>query len=173
MYQDSVEVNEMKYPLLWEENELITGSGGAGCWRGAPATRCAVRPRQNPGTWAYTIDGHLFPPKGIHGGQPGGASDVWKHNVRERKKIDLPKVSCEVITPDEVIVSECCGGGGFGNPLDRDPEKVRWDVREGYVSLEKAQDVYGVMLDTGPEQYAVDYRATEELRKKLRKLRKT
>ena len=166
----SIEANELKYPLMWEHNELITDSGGAGRWRGAPGMCCITRQRHDPGVWAYTSDGHFFPAKGIHGGQAGGASDVWKYNLHKKERVDLPKFSFEVITPDEAIVSECCGGGGFGNPLDRDPEKVRWDVREGYVSVDKARDVYGVVLDTGPEQYAVDYKATEELRGKLKKI---
>ena len=172
MYQDSIEVNELKYPLIWDQNELITDSGGAGRWRGAPGTCCIARPRHDPGVWAYTIEGHFFPAKGIHGGQAGRTSDVWKYNLHKKERVDLPKISFEVITPDEAIVSECCGGGGFGNPLDRDPEKVRWDVREGYVSMDKARDVYGVVLDTGPEQYAVDYKATEELRGKLKRIYK-
>ncbi len=77
--------------------------------------------------------------------------------------------SFEMLEPVEAIVSESTGGGGFGDPLDRDPEKVRWDVCERYVSIEKARDIYGVVIDTGPEQYAVDYKATVELREELKK----
>jgi len=97
MYQDSIEVNEQKYPLMWEQSELIIDSDGAGRWRGAPGARCIARPRHDPGVWAYTIEGHFFPAKGIHGGQAGGASDVWKYNLHKKERVDLPKISFEVI----------------------------------------------------------------------------
>jgi N-methylhydantoinase B len=70
-----------------------------------------------------------------------------------------------------MLVSESCGGGGFGDPLERDPERVRYDVREEFVSLAKAREVYGVVIDTAPELYAVDRLATEKLRAELKKNR--
>ena len=102
------------------------------------------------------------------GGLPGRRSDVWKYGPEDATRQDLPKVSQEVLQPGEVLVSESCGGGGYGDPLDRDPEKVRWDVREGFVSLESARDVYGVEIDTGPELYAVDVEATARLRASMK-----
>jgi len=168
IYIDSIEVNEKKYPIIWDHNEIITDSGGAGRWRGAPGACCIARPRHDPGTWAYVCDGHFSPAEGVHGGGAGKAADVWKYNIHKKERVDLPKSSFEVLTPDEAIVSESCGGGGFGEPLNRDPEKVRWDVREGYVSVEKSRDVYGVVINTAPEQYAVDYKATDKLRGKIK-----
>jgi N-methylhydantoinase B len=170
---DSIEVDEQKYPIMIEEDELIADSGGPGRWRGAPGTSCIMRPRHNRGVWAYVSDGHLFPAKGVHGGQAGRASDVWKYDIHKKDRVDLAKISLELLTTDEAIVSESCGGGGFGDPLERDPEKVRWDVREGFVSVDKARDIYGVVLDTVPEKYAVDYKATEKLREELKKRKET
>jgi N-methylhydantoinase B len=60
------------------------------------------------------------------------------------------------------------GGGGFGDPLERDPEAIRDDARDGFVSLEAAKDLYGVVINTEPELYEVDYPATEKLRANLR-----
>jgi N-methylhydantoinase B len=74
-------------------------------------------------------------------------------------------MSQEILKSGEILGSEGCGGGGFGNPLDRDPEKVRWDAREGFISLEKAREIYGVVLDITKEQYEVDYEETKKLRK--------
>jgi N-methylhydantoinase B len=165
---DSVEVNEQKYPIIFEDNELIPDSGGPGCWRGAPGVRCTMRPRHDPGKWTYLIDGHFYPAKGIHGGLSGKASNVWKYDIHTGKRTDLTPISIEIMTPDEAIVSESGGGGGFGDPLDRDPERVRRDAREGYISVERAHDVYGVVLNTGPERFVADHRGTEELRKALR-----
>ena len=65
------------------------------------------------------------------------------------------------------------GAGGWGNPLNRDPEKIKLDVRDELISVERARNVYGVVIDPksltdNPEDVAVDQKATEELRKKLR-----
>ncbi|MCJ7792340.1 MAG: hydantoinase B/oxoprolinase family protein [Dehalococcoidia bacterium] len=169
MYYDSVEVNEKKFPIIYDCIQLIIDSEGAGRWRGAPGVLVIATQRHDPGGWAYSGDGHFFPPKGIHGGLAGRPSYAWKYNINDGKRIDLPMNSFEMITPEEAIVSESNGGGGFGDPLDRDPEKVRWDVREENVSRDKARDIYGVVIDTRYEQYAVDHKATEELRKKLKK----
>ena len=78
-------------------------------------------------------------------------------------------MSVETVSPEETLVSESCGGGGFGSPLDRDPEGVRRDAREGYVSAEKAREVYGVVLDLEKELFDVDYEETEELRARMKK----
>jgi len=75
--------------------------------------------------------------------------------------------------PGDILYTECMGGGGYGNPLDRDPEKIRLDVRDEYISVKRARNVYGVVIDPAsltdnPEDVAVDMAATEALRKKLR-----
>ena len=168
LHGDSMEVDEQRFPILFERHELIPDSGGAGEWRGAPGVECRIRQRLAPGTWIYPSDGHFNPAKGVAGGLPGRRSDVWKYSPDDPARQDLPKVSQELLQPGEVLVSESCGGGGYGDPLDRDPEKVSWDVREGFVSLETARDVYGVVIDTGPELHAVDHEATARLRARLK-----
>jgi N-methylhydantoinase B len=59
------------------------------------------------------------------------------------------------------------GGGGWGDPLERDPEKVRWDVTEGYISLRAAHEEYGVVLD--PDTFKIDWEGTAHRRDDLRK----
>jgi len=81
----------------------------------------------------------------------------------------LPTMAALILTPEERLVAEDPGGAGYGDPLDRDPELVKLRVREGWVSLQRARDVYGVVLDTSNEQYAVDCEATRRLRKRLKK----
>ena len=71
-------------------------------------------------------------------------------------------------SPDERMFSEAQGGAGYGDPLDRDPELVRLRVREGWTSIERARDIYGVVLDTSVEQFSVDYEETDKQREKLR-----
>jgi N-methylhydantoinase B len=64
--------------------------------------------------------------------------------------------------PEAEVIVRSNGGGGWGNPLERDPERVRMDVVEGYVSCEKAKNDYGVVLD--PKDLAIDMAATKKLR---------
>jgi N-methylhydantoinase B len=116
----------------------------------------------------YFNDGHDFPAKGVLGGGDAKPSDVWKHNIDTGEKIPLAQMAEELLKPNERLVTHHATGGGYGDPLDRDPELVRWDAREGYISLERAREVYGVVLDTKIEQYAVVCEATEELRRKLK-----
>jgi N-methylhydantoinase B len=66
------------------------------------------------------------------------------------------------LKPGDSVTIDAAGGGGHGNPLDRDPELVENDVLEGYVSLEKAKEDYGVVID--PETMKVDREATKRLR---------
>lgn len=170
---DSIEVDELALPIMIDKHELIADSEGAGQWRGAPGIECRQRPRHDPGSWGFIADGHFNPPQGVSGGLPGRASYLWKYDINkgETARTELPTVSLETLQPTEMMVSESCGGGGFGAPLERDPEKVRYDVREEIVSLEKAREVYGVAIDTSPELYAVDYPATKSLRAELKKSR--
>ena len=87
---------------------------------------------------------------------------------RTGEEIELPAFAGEAIAPDELIGNVAAAGGGYGDPLDRDPEAVRWDVREEWVSVEKARTVYGVVLDTQVEEYSVDAEATRKLRQQLK-----
>jgi N-methylhydantoinase B len=120
----------------------------------------------------YVSDAEVNPPKGVRGGQDGRGACQWKYDVTEpQNRTELPAVSTETLKPNERIVSESAGGGGYGDPLQRDPELVRWKAREEYISVEKAREVYGVVLDTKPERYGVDYEATKKLREELKKKR--
>jgi N-methylhydantoinase B len=167
-YRDSVEIDEQKYPIRFHSIRLQTDSGGAGRFRGAPAGYSVFGPKHDPMTVIYPLDGSVNPPKGVHGGHPGQAPYAVKIE-REGTETRLPSVSAEMIWPGEFIVGSDCGGGGYGSPLERDPGRVRMDVLEKYVSIEKARDIYGVIF-TGridEESLAVDHEATIRQRQKL------
>lgn len=167
---NSVELIEAKCPIVIEHDEIEPDSGGAGQWDGAPGFRCVMRPRKDPVTFSYLLDSKKFPARGVFGGHAGGPALAWKIGS-SGEAIKLPDASCELIQPTEKIVGQWAGGGGYGDPLDRDPDKVRLRVRNGWVSLKKVWEVYGVVLDTEPEEYAVDYEATRKLRAKIKKER--
>jgi N-methylhydantoinase B len=167
-YRDSVEIDEQKYPIRFHSIRLQTDSGGAGRFRGAPAGYSVFGPKHDPMTVIYPLDGSVNPPQGVHGGHPGQAPYAVRIE-REGTETRLSSVSAETIRPGEFIVGSDCGGGGYGSPLERDHERVRADVLERYVSVEKARDIYGVIF-TGridEDSLAVDHEATMRQRQKL------
>ena len=143
---DSVEIIEQKYPLVIRSLRLVEDSGGAGRQRGGPAGEITYGPLHDPMTVAYFAEMHEDPPKGTHGGQPGSASAVYKVTCDGREE-PLPPIGLVELQPGECIRGFEAGGGGYGDPLARDPERVRHDVMEGWVSLDRAQAVYGVQLN--------------------------
>ncbi len=82
--------------------------------------------------------------------------------------MDLPTMATLTFTPEERLFSEAPGGAGYGDPLDRDPELVRLRARSGFISLERATNIYGVILETSSELYTVNYEATRKQREQLR-----
>jgi N-methylhydantoinase B len=166
---DSVEIDEQRFPLIFDKLELAMDSAGPGQWDGSPAKDLIYHPRKDPVTVAWIVDSKVFPAKGVHGGMPGRPADVYKINANSGKREDLPTMAALTLKPEERLVAEDPGGAGYGDPLDRDPELVKLRVREGWVSLQRAKEVYGVVLDTSTEKYAVDYEATKRLREHLKK----
>jgi N-methylhydantoinase B len=165
---DSVEIIEQKYPLVIRSLRLVEDSGGAGRHRGGPAGEITYGPLHDPMTVAYFAEMHEDPPKGTHGGQSGSASRVHKV-TREGREEPLPPIGLVELQPGEYICGFEAGGGGYGNPLARDPERVRHDVLEGWVSTANARDIYGVQLSGSREDGSlrVDASATATRRGEL------
>nr|WP_246344861.1 hydantoinase B/oxoprolinase family protein [Conexibacter arvalis] len=163
MYRDSVEIDEQKYPLLVRSLRVLPDTGGAGEHRGGPAQEVVYGPLEDPMTVIYTVDGKVNPPRGVRGGgdgSPASAERIGADGVRS----ELPAVSVEVIEPGDWIVGTTCGGGGYGDPFARDPERVARDVREGWVSERAAREQYGVVLERAGRELTVDLEATRALR---------
>ncbi len=165
LYRDSVEINEQKYPLLFESLRLVPDTGGAGRFRGAPCGELVFGTRGNPMTVVWQGDMGETPARGIHGGQAGARSFAYKIEP-DGTRNELPAMGELVIQPGERLNGREAGGGGFGDPLERDPLRVRDDVLEKWVSPEAALSVYGVVLVGDPEDetLGVDEVATAERR---------
>jgi len=166
--QGSVEIIELQQPLLIEKCMLGCDSGGAGEYEGAPGSDIVYHSRRDTLRWTYNSCGRKFPPEGVRGGMSGRPCQAWKIDDKG-SWIELPITADLLLRPGEKLVSKSCGGGGYGDPLDREPNKVRWRAREGWISIDKAKDTYGVILDTSVEEYRVDQKATKMLRDNLRK----
>jgi N-methylhydantoinase B len=165
MYRDSVEIDEQKYPIHFQSMRLMTDAGGPGKFRGSPGARVVYGPKRDPMTVIFPLDGHHHPPKGVRGGHAGAAAYAAKID-REGVERRVPCVSAERLLPGEFIVGADTGGGGYGDPLERDPERVRGDVLEKWVSIEQAHDSYGVVFSgrIDDESVAVDVAETAKLR---------
>jgi N-methylhydantoinase B len=153
---DSVEVIEQKYPLRVQSRGVVQDSGGAGRSRGAPGTRITFGPHSAPMMAMHAMTDAVHPPRGVHGGLPGGAAHAAFIDAAGNES-PLPSIPLEgtELQPGEWIIGQSSGGGGYGSPLERDPEKVLHDVLEGYVSRAKAAELYGVVLADGPEDDGV------------------
>ena len=117
------------------------------------------------GSWTLEDSGrHRFPPWGIHGGKPGMASDSLLRLPGESGFQHVEVIRHPVPAGAEAIVATA-GGGGWGDPLEREMDRVRWDVIEGYVSVEAARHSYGVVFQQGTVE--VDVAASKRLRAEM------
>ncbi|MEZ5101449.1 MAG: hydantoinase B/oxoprolinase family protein [Thermoleophilia bacterium] len=165
LYRDSVEIDEHKYPIRFESVGLVADSGGAGRHRGAPTAEVVFGPRFAPVSVIYPLDGSVNPARGVVGGLDGNRAHVRKR-LADGSEVGLPPISREILEVGELIVGRDCGGGGYGPPAERDPERVLQDVLEGYVTVEAARETYRVAFTGTPDEpgFAVDAAATRALR---------
>src|SRR5207248_136061 len=120
-------------------------SAGAGKFRGGFGKRRDIRVLSTDNTSTMSTDRTRFPPWGLFGGGSGACSKFLLRS-KTGKSVQLPSKGTRRIEEGSVISCITAGGGGYGNPLNRDPERVRFDVREGLVSRENAAKLYGVAL---------------------------
>jgi N-methylhydantoinase B len=169
MYRDSVEISELSYPLHYRELRVSRDTMGAGCNRGAPGVLLTYGPSEHPMTVVFAADGQRHAPRGVRGGGDGntGRIDLIDEDGRETR---MPNVGQVELRKGQWLRGLDTAGGGYGDPLLREPERVREDVLERYVSLEHAREVYGVEFNgaVDDESLAVDFAATEAQRARLR-----
>lgn len=167
---ESVELTELSTPFLIWDVGVIPDSGGVGKWRGAVGHYHRIQPRKHNMRIITFGTGVNHPPRGVAGGKDGKLARHWveKHGTGAFVQ-ELKNAENSLIWEDEEWVAYAQGGGGYGDPLERDPEQVRFDARNGFISLEAAEKMYGVVLNTKSELYEVDYEATEKLREKMKK----
>lgn len=172
MYRDSVEVDELKHPIRVESLQLVTDSAGAGRRRGAPAQQIEYGPTGAPMTAVISCDGQHAQPQGVLGGLPGTAGETWL--IQDESQPErLPNVAHVTIDAGQRIRGRDSAGGGYGDPLDRELDRVLVDVLEGWETREKALDVYGVVFtgEIEDDTLAIDKAATEARRAELREAR--
>jgi len=171
MYRDSVEIDELKHPIAIRFLRLMPGTGGAGKFRGAPAMEVAYGPKERPMEVIWPCDGTVYPPKGVRGGHDGLRCRHWKVGANGQEE-ELPNIAVLTIRKDEYVKGNQAGGGGYGDPLERDPRRVLNDVLERYETPDRAHDIYGVVFSvSGLDGLEVDEMATARRRSELRAAR--
>ena len=160
------ELMELEYPVRLERYLLRQDSGGAGRYRGGLGlTREWRYLGDQEATLSTRSDRRDHPPYGLFGGKPGGPSQMILNPGTPQEQLLATKVTLE-LKPGDVVLHLQPGGGGWGDPLERDSAAVRRDVVNERVSIAKAKAVYGVVI--APETLDVDEEATRKKRVQLR-----
>ena len=168
---ESMEVWESRYPVRFEKYEMLTNSAGAGKYRGGLGV-CRQMRHLTDTLVSACADRHLIPPWGLDGGREGMPNGFAV--IRDGEVSDFPTL-CGTLSPakfslvpleaDDVVEITVAGGGGYGDPLERDASLVERDVLHGYVSVQAAREEYGVWID--PATGTADPHRTEELRRRV------
>ncbi|HKS61047.1 MAG TPA: hydantoinase B/oxoprolinase family protein [Xanthobacteraceae bacterium] len=163
MASQSIEVTEAEMPLAVTAYELVTDKAGAGKLRGGVPFRRDYRFLEHEGMLQVRSDRRDHRPFGLYGGSPGQPSENYL-NPDEGGKL-LPSKLTMTIKKGDVFRHVLAGGGGWGDPLERDAQAVLRDVRNEYISAARAKADYGVIVDTAA--WRVDEAATSKLRAEI------
>ncbi len=126
-----VEAIEMESPLLVEEYSLVTDSGGAGRHRGGMGLRRVVRPLGHACIFNGTGERFRHRPWGLFGGQPGASGRFILDDAGAGRRMLEVKPSGVTVTPEQAVIVETPGAGGYGPPEERRPEDLDEDRRSG------------------------------------------
>ena len=161
-----VEIIESEFPTRLMRFELIKDSGGAGRFRGGLGI---VREYLNLEDARFSIRSmkHLIPPNGCAGGGTGRPGDIWINPGTPQAKRLPTRYADYPLRKGDIFRLDTPGGGGYGDPLAREPERVLVDVEEGYISAETAERQYGVVIESNSGRPTVDAEATTARRKQM------
>lgn len=163
LYVDSVEVDELAFPILIRTQRIAADTEGAGRRRGAPSVEAEYGPLVGELTVIYAGDGHVNPALGAAGGERGATSRQERRDAAGELH-PLEGQGAATLGAGESIVVFTAAGGGYGPPHTREVERICHDVAEGWVSRKRAASVYGVAIDGDGE---LDRAATARRREEL------
>lgn len=167
-----IEGQERLNPVVTTHYRIVTDSGGPGKYRGGCGVSKAVRLADSEATvMSYCCDRARSIPWGIRGGLGSTPQGLWLNpDTPEQEYLGATFSNVSLLSGD-VFSRPSAGGGGLGDPLDRSPELVLEDVRDGYVSRERAASDYGVVIDAtanNPQDWFIQDSPTGELREHIR-----
>ena len=185
----NVEDNEWFYPLLYLWRKELADSGGAGKFRGGNAGELAFVPHDTDRITLFTASGHCaVPGPGLHGGSSPATTRFTMQRETQfeeqvsrtghmpssvdelygRSEVIAPKAFNVPQEPGDVFILSWTAAGGYGDPLEREIDRILTDLERGNVTREWVQDIYGVVFD---REGTIDAHATEERRAMLRQVR--
>ena len=157
----NVEELEMKFPWRYERWEFVPDTQGAGKWRGGSGMHWEVKNMGgDAGVATGSSDGEIVRGPGALGGESTLNSKAFL--LRNGEKSLIRGHRLYQLKPGDVIVKDTGGGAGVGDPAERDPRDVRWDVLNEYVTVEKASETYKVAID--PVTFQINEDETRRLR---------
>jgi N-methylhydantoinase B len=162
-----VEIIESEFPTRLLRFELIRDSGGAGHFRGGLGIR---REYLNLEDARFSIRSmkHVIPPNGCAGGGTGRPGDIWINPGTPDAKRLPTRYADYPLRKGDIFRLDTPGGGGHGDALLREPQRVLDDTREGNISPEAAERDYGVALAPEGRDWTIDEAATAARRKQMR-----
>lgn len=160
-----IEELETEIPLYLRRYELIRDSEGAGRCRGGLGVRRDYEFYDHRASFSILSDRTKSKPWGLFGGHSARAAQFTRNPTGDKPE-SLGSKSTTKLNSNEVVSVQTPGGGGYGDPLNRDPEAVLWDVINEKVSERKAEKEYGVVIDANKR--AINWEATDERREKLK-----
>ena len=165
LWKATAEINEALYPHVQWSRDYRTDSGGPGQWRGLCGSHYVKEVRVAAKVYTYVV-GMKYPMPGICGGKPGAPNQLTIRYGSDDPYVVQHTADWVPIGAGQRLCYDYGGGGGWGDPLDRDPQAVLDDVLDEYVSIEGAARDYGVVLTGSLEDLtlAIDEDATAELR---------
>ena len=157
-----IEILEQRFPILFEKYALHEGSGGAGRSRGGFGLNYRLKLRRGNARASFVMDHGRVGPPGGYDGSPGGVNrvriekgDEVIHPPHLSKAQDIP------LGEGDVVEVHTPGGGGYGHPIARDPERVAQEVKRGYYTIAQAAELFAVALTP---KFEVDVHNTTRLR---------
>jgi N-methylhydantoinase B len=167
----SAEIVEARYPIVEEACDIRIDSGGAGKFRGGNGHIKEIRLLVDADLTVIT-DRYALPTWGAHGGKPGEPHCyIVNPGTPQERVFERGKFDREPLKKGDLLRVLTAGGGGWGDPLERDPERVRLDVVRRLVSHAQAASDYGVVLEETPRGWEVDTAATLRRRDEIRRER--
>jgi N-methylhydantoinase B len=159
-----VEVIEATYPMLVLGYGLVPDSEGPGKFRGGMGMFREISFLEDETTVTISSDRNKIRPWGVFGGKPASPARFGLTDSHGND-LEMGSKATRQVAKGDKIITMTSGGGGWNSPFERDPAKVRWDVLEGLVSMERAETEYGVIFTDG--QLEVNQEATCQLREKM------
>ena len=144
-----IEADEIENPLFFESYEIVPDTGGAGRFRGGNGFVRAFRVESDRAQLCLCADRHETPPPGLFGGRAGATARYVLDPGTDREQVLPSKTPYIDLEPGTLVHLQSAGGGGYGNPRERDPGRIANDLENGYITEAGARTGYGYRAEAG------------------------